>query len=83
MFDLNFISSLQMFSDIKTLKAIASRTMFGGAKTGQRMQPPSVGAQFQVSSCREPDNQSTQIIIFEPGHEKTLKMACVPSKDSG
>ena len=38
----------QMFSDIKTLKAIANRTMFGGAKSGSRMQPPSVGAQFQV-----------------------------------
>ena len=45
------VSVFQMFSDIKTLKAIANRTMFGGAKTGSRMQPPSVGAQFQVS-CR-------------------------------
>ena len=39
---------LQMFSDIKTLKAIANRTMFGGAKSGSKMQAPSVGAQFQV-----------------------------------
>ena len=38
-----------MFSDIKTLKAIANRTMFGGAKSGSKMQAPSVGAQFQVS----------------------------------
>ena len=42
-----------MFSDIKTLKAIANRTMFGGAKSGSKMQAPSVGAQFQVSRLHD------------------------------
>ncbi|KAJ8304274.1 hypothetical protein KUTeg_017857 [Tegillarca granosa] len=38
-----------MLRDIKTLKDIASRTMFGGGKLGSKKQPPSVSAQFQWS----------------------------------
>ncbi|XP_067665744.1 unconventional myosin-IXb-like isoform X8 [Haliotis asinina] len=42
------------FRDIKTLKAIASRTMisFGGTRVGSKKQPPTVGAQFQWSLSR-------------------------------
>ncbi|XP_025078499.1 unconventional myosin-IXa-like isoform X4 [Pomacea canaliculata] len=40
------------FRDIKTLKAIASRTMFGGARASSKKQPPSVGVQFQWSLSR-------------------------------
>ncbi|XP_071119029.1 unconventional myosin-IXb-like isoform X6 [Haliotis cracherodii] len=42
------------FRDIKTLKAIASRTMisFGGSRVGSKKQPPTVGAQFQWSLSR-------------------------------
>jgi len=37
-----------MFSDIKTLKAIANRTIYIGGKGNSKQKPPSVGAQFQV-----------------------------------
>jgi hypothetical protein len=37
-----------MFSDIKTLKAIANRTIYIGGKMNTKQKPPSVGAQFQV-----------------------------------
>ncbi|XP_070212949.1 unconventional myosin-IXb-like [Littorina saxatilis] len=40
------------FRDIKALKAIASRTMFGGTRVSSKKQPPSVSAQFQWSLSR-------------------------------
>ncbi|KAK3592955.1 hypothetical protein CHS0354_036814 [Potamilus streckersoni] len=46
-----------MFNDIKTLKAIASRSMFGGStKMSNKKQPPSVSAQFQWSLARLMNN---------------------------
>ncbi|WAQ98537.1 MY9AA-like protein [Mya arenaria] len=41
-----------MFSDIKTLKAIANRTIYIGGKVNSKQKPPSVGAQFQWSLRR-------------------------------
>ncbi|XP_053405798.1 unconventional myosin-IXAb-like isoform X4 [Mercenaria mercenaria] len=41
-----------MFSDIKTLKAIANRTIYIGGKVNTKQKPPSVGAQFQWSLSR-------------------------------
>ncbi|XP_052282643.1 unconventional myosin-IXa-like isoform X3 [Dreissena polymorpha] len=41
-----------MFSDIKTLKAIAQRTMYIGGKGNNKQKPPSVGQQFQWSLSR-------------------------------
>ena len=43
---------VQSFRDIKALKAIASRTMFGGVRVSSKKQPPSVSAQFQWSLSR-------------------------------
>ncbi|KAL8597794.1 hypothetical protein ACOMHN_004909 [Nucella lapillus] len=40
------------FRDIKALKAIAGRSMFGGGRVSSKKQPPSVSAQFQWSLAR-------------------------------
>ena len=49
---MKFVPPTQSFRDIKALKAIASRTMFGGVRVSSKKQPPSVGAQFQWSLSR-------------------------------
>ena len=41
-----------MLSDIKTLKDIASRTMYGSGKDPSKKQKSSVGGQFQWSLTR-------------------------------
>jgi myosin-9 len=41
-----------MLSDIKTLKDIASRTMYGSSRDSSKKQKSSVGGQFQWSLTR-------------------------------